>query len=163
MPGARKPRSGPRKLTQEVHETIVRHLKAGAFAKHACTAAGIDEDTFGIWMKRAAAGDKRYTAFAADVRRVQAEDAIRSQSVVTRAQLTKIDGDWKAAAWNLERKYPKLYGAAAAAAQVGVTIEPANDGSDEHNGTRTRVEFYIPSNGRRPGESSTLTDDDEDE
>lgn len=143
---ARRGRGRPLRLTQVVHDTIIKHLKVGAFRRHAAEAAGVSEDAVNSWLTRGAAGEKAYVTFYEDVRKVQAEDAIRSQSVITRAQLAHIDGDWKAAAWNLERKYPKLYGAQAGP-HVGVTIDSA--GGDD-NGTRTKVEFYLPDNGRRP-------------
>jgi hypothetical protein len=144
------------RLTREVHDTIIRWLKAGAFRRHAAEAAGVSEDALNQWLKRGAAGERAFLELYADVRRTQAEDAIRMQAVITSAAMKHVEGDWKAAAWNLERKYPKLYGRQAEP-QIGVTFEPG----DEDNGSRTRVEFYIPSNGRRPDEA--LTEDDEGE
>lgn len=139
----------PYKLTKEVEETILRHLRTGAFAKHACQAAGIEHRTFKYWLERGETGEKPYAAFAVKVMRVQAEDAIRGQSIITRAQMGKIDGDWKAAAWNLERKYPKEYGQAAMQAAAGVTVRTAPAQGDD-DGTSTTVQFYLPDNGRRP-------------
>lgn len=141
------------RLTGEVQEAILKHLKAGAFKKQAAEAAGVSEDALTKWMQRGAAGEKPFVAFFEAVRKAQAEDAVRSHSVITAAQFRRIDGDWKAAAWNLERKYPKLYGAQAAP-HVGVTIDSGGDDS----GTRTKVEFYLPDNGRRP---AALDEDDE--
>lgn len=141
-------RSGKPRYNAEVHATIVKHLRAGAFLTHAAEAAGVSYKAVKDWVDRGLEGDKRYARFACEVRKVQAEDAVRSQSVITRAQL---EGDWKAAAWSLERKYPKLYGRAAEPA-VGVTIGPANSDDEGASSTRTRVEFYLPSNGRRPDE-----------
>jgi len=141
---------GPYKLTREVEDTILRHLKTGAFQKHACEAAGIEYRTMKNWLDRADAGEPRYVKFATAVRKVQAEDAIRSQSIITRAQLGHIDGDWKAAAWALERKYPKEYGQAAMAAQVTLRGGPAASGGGDNDGSSTTVQFYLPDNGRRP-------------
>jgi hypothetical protein len=150
------------KLTREVHEKIVQHLKIGAFKAHAAEAAGICEDTLALWLKRGARGERAYVKLYEDVRRVQAEDVIRNQAAITRAAAGPYAGDWKAAAWNLERKYPKLYGRAAAEAAIGVSFQP---GSDD-NGSRTRVEFYIPDNGRRPAQpqaAGEISADAEDE
>lgn len=141
------------KLTKEVEETILRHIRAGAFLKHACEAAGIEDRTLRYWMQHADNGKKRYVAFAQKVLKARAEDALRAQSVVTRAMLGPIAGDYRAAIWSLEKKHPKLYGNAAVAAQV--TLERTRDEDGEP--TRTVVQFYLPSNGRRPGEG-----DDED-
>jgi hypothetical protein len=143
----------PRKLTKEVEEIILRHLRAGAFLKHACEAAGIEYRTLKYWLEKAEAGQRVYQKFAAKVMKLRAEDAIRSQSIITRAQLGHIDGDWKAAAYSLERKHPKEYGNAAVAAQV--TLErPSSEGGEPD---RTLVQFYLPSNGRRPGEDEGET------
>jgi hypothetical protein len=149
------------KLTREVHESIIKHLRAGAFRKHAAEAAGVSEETVAKWITRGRAGERAYVAFYNQVLRVQAEDAIRNQAMITRAAIGPTAGDWKAAAWNLERKYPKQYGRAAAETAIGVTIEPG----DDDNGSRTRVEFYIPDNGRRPqpGAAGQIGDEDEEE
>jgi len=143
------------KLTKEVEETILRHIRAGAFLKHACEAAGIEDRTLRNWMTWAEAGKKPYMAFAQKVLKARAEDAIRSQSIVTRAQLGHIDGNWKAAAWSLERKHPKQYGQAAMLAAVtvrggGVAGATTNTGDEGEDGASTTVQFYLPSNGRRP-------------
>jgi hypothetical protein len=144
------------RLTREVHDTIIRHLKVGAFKRHAAEAAGVSEDAINQWLKRGAAGEKAFVQFFNDVRTTQGEDAVRMASVITRAA---VKNDWKAAAWVLERKYPKLYGRAGLEAAASVTFEPG----DEDNGSRTRVEFYIPDNGRRPGGALTADDEDESE
>lgn len=149
---AKPKRRRPYKLTQEVEETILRHLRTGAFAKYAAEAAGIEYRTFKYWIDRGEAGEKPYKAFALKVMKARAEDAIRGQSIITRAQMGKIDGDWKAAAWALERKYPKEYGHAAmqAAAAVSVRTGGGAAGSENEDGTSTTVQFYLPDNGRRP-------------
>lgn len=144
MAGKRQKR--PYKLSQEVEDTILRHLRTGAFQKHACEAAGIEYRTMKNWLDRAEAGEKPYVAFAMKVRKALAEDAIRSQSIITRAQMTGIDGDWKAAAWALERKHPREYGQAAMQAAAAVTLQP---GKGNEDGVTT-VQFYLPDNGRRP-------------
>jgi N-acetylglucosamine kinase-like BadF-type ATPase len=140
------------KLTKEVQEIILRHLRAGAFFKHAVEASGVEWRTAYYWLDRGQAGQKPYAEFARAVMKLRAEDAIRSQSIITRAQMGRIDGDWKAAAWALERKYPKEYGQAAMAA--GVTVRtgggPPTTSDDDGSGNSTTVQFYLPDNGRRP-------------
>lgn len=142
-----------RKLTPEVQEIILRHLRAGAFLSHAAEAACIEVRTLHYWLEWGTQGKEPYAAFVVQVRKLRAEDAIRSQSIITRAQLGRIDGDWKAAAWNLERKFPKEYGLAAMTAAASVTLRPgggaASSGGDSDGGSTT-VQFYLPDNGRRP-------------
>lgn len=133
------------KLTPEVEETILRHLRTGGYQVHAAEAAGVTYDAMRKWILRGEAGERVYADFATKVRKVLAEDALRSQSIITRAAL---GGDWKAAAWSLERKHPKLYGQAARQAAATVTIN--NAGESDAEGNTTRVQFYLPDNGRRP-------------
>jgi hypothetical protein len=142
----------PTKLTKEVEETILRHLRAGGFIKHACDAAGIDHRTMRYWLEKGEAGKRPYAAFAKKLLKVRAEDALRSQSVITRAQLGKVEGDWKAAAWSLERKHPKEYGREAMqlAAATSVTLRGAGGAQGNDDGAVTTVQFYLPDNGRRP-------------
>lgn len=149
---AKRGRRGPYKLTPEVEETILRHLRTGAFQVHAAEAAGIEYRTLKNWLDLGEEGVKPYKAFAIKVRKVQAEDAIRSQSIITRAQMGPINGDWKAAAWSLERKYPKQYGHAAMQAAAAVTLRgpAAGGGGDNTDDGATTVQFYLPDNGRRP-------------
>lgn len=148
---AKRRRRGPYKLTKEVEETILRHLRTGGYQVYAAEAAGIEWRTMKNWLDLGDEGVKPYREFAIKVRKLQAEDALRYQSVITRAALGQINGDWKAAAWALERKYPKVYGHAAMQAAASVTLRggAANGGSDTDSGATT-VQFYLPDNGRRP-------------
>lgn len=128
------------RLTREVHATIVKHLRAGAFKRHAAEAAGVSYEALKDWLKRGSKGEKRFTEFFVDVRQAEAEDAIRNQAAITRAAL--VDRDWRAAAWSLERKYPDLYGRNTAA--IGVSVEQPGDA----DGGKARMVIYIPDNGR---------------
>jgi hypothetical protein len=150
---AKRGRRGPYKLKPEVEETILHHLRLGAHQVHACGFAGIEYRTLKYWLDLGDQGVAPYKAFTIKVRKAQAEDAMRSQSVITRAQLGHIAGDWRAAAWALERKYPKQYGQAAAmqaAASVTLRGGPAANSGDDNDDAATTVQFYLPDNGRRP-------------
>jgi hypothetical protein len=143
----RSKRSGKPRYNAEVHAAIVKHLKAGAYKAHAAQAAGVSVDAVDDWLALGRAGDRRYASFARDVDRACGEDACRAAAVITAAAVKGHVGDWKAAAWMLERKYPRICGRSAEPA-VGVTIGHGKD--DEDGAPRTRVEFYLPDNGRRP-------------
>lgn len=93
-----------------VHKEIVSHLKRGAYQVHAANAAGVSMTSLLRWVKLGREGVEPYIQFAIDVDCARAEDALRNQAVISAAAVGKIAGDWKAAAWNLERKFPKLYG-----------------------------------------------------
>jgi hypothetical protein len=146
--GSKRSGRAPR-YNAEVHAEIIKHLRSGAFKQHAAQAAGVSARAVDEWLKLGRDGDKRYAEFACDVDRTIAEDAIRNLAVVSAAALKTGKGDWKAAAWLLERKYPKLFGRGAEPA-VGVTFDSGGGGEDGEQPQKTRVEFYIPDNGRRP-------------
>lgn len=105
-------KSGRWKLayTPEVHKEVVASLKRGAYQVHAANAAGVSITTLQRWVKLGREGVEPYVQFAIDIDRARAEDALRNQAVISAAAIGKVAGDWKAAAWNLERKFPKLYG-----------------------------------------------------
>lgn len=113
-------------LTNEVADAIVTSLRIGAFKKHAANAAGVSEATLRIWLERGAAGEEPYATFADNCEQAIAQDALRNQAAISRAATGKAEGDWKAAAWNLEKKFPKLYGRAA---ELGL-IPPQADSSE---------------------------------
>lgn len=105
--------SGKPKYTPEVHRQIVDALKVGAFKKHAANAAGISERTLADWLQWGAEGREPYVELLRDVEQAIAADAVRNQTIISKAAAGEHAGDWKAAAWNLERKFPRLYGSMA--------------------------------------------------
>lgn len=100
--------------TQAIHDRIVLLFKAGVFKIHVAHACGLTEPELDIWLERGRKSAVRepWTRLARDVDRAIAEDAIRNQTTISRAATGRAGpaGDWKAAAWNLERKHPRLYG-----------------------------------------------------
>ena len=96
--------------TPELHTKIVEALERGAYLVHAANAAGVSDTIVYRWVKQGRNGDERYAQFAQDVDRARADGALRNQAIISAAAVRKVPGDWKAAAWNLERKFPKLYG-----------------------------------------------------
>lgn len=106
-------RSGT-KYTPELHRKIVDALRLGAFKKHAANSVGVSEQTLGTWLQWGAEGRVPYDRFLHDVEQAIAADAIRNQTIISKAAAGEHSGDWKAAAWNLERKFPRLYGHMAA-------------------------------------------------
>jgi hypothetical protein len=105
-------KSGRWKLayTPELHKQIVDALERGAYLVHAANAAGVSGTAVHRWVKKGRDGIEKYAQFAEDVDRARANDALRNQAIISAAAVRKVPGDWKAAAWNLERKFPKLYG-----------------------------------------------------
>lgn len=99
----------PTDLTPEVQQRIIEALRAGNYIDTACEYAGIGTSTFYRWMERGTRQDEPdiYREFRDAVKRARAESEIRNVGLVQRAAS---DGTWQAAAWFLERSYPKKWG-----------------------------------------------------
>jgi hypothetical protein len=97
----------PTKCTPDVTRRLVEAFRVGATHAIACEYAGIVKETMYQWFEKAAQGREPYVTCAAQVK--------RSQGVAAVGWLAKIEqaasaGDWRAAAWKLERRYPEEYG-----------------------------------------------------
>jgi hypothetical protein len=128
----KKPEPGrPIKLTPEVQDRIIKALKVGNYFETSCAMAGIHKDTAYEWLKKGAGGDdpenEIYRQFSDAVEIAQAESEARDleaidacaqgvpaeyglvngEEVVVRKELPR---QWQAAAWRLERKFPKRWG-----------------------------------------------------
>lgn len=88
------------KYTPETVERILQAIRVGSVDEHAAEYGGIDGATFYRWMQR-------YSEFCEAVTRAKAE--ARTQSLA-RIRKAGADGDWRADAWFLERRYPQDYG-----------------------------------------------------
>lgn len=95
------------KLTPEVHEQIVAALRLGATHRIAFTSAGIAERTFYEWLERGGAGDEPWAQFAQDVESALGQAAVGWLGTI---QTAAEDGNWTAAAWKLERRFPEDFG-----------------------------------------------------
>ena len=88
------------KLTPDRQAKVCQAIQLGATYVHACNYAGISYETFRRWMRE----------------NVAFHDAIKeAEGKATVGWLAKIekaasDGNWTAAAWKLERRYPNDYG-----------------------------------------------------
>lgn len=90
----------PTELTDELALEIAKHLIRGSSIADACALAGIAESTYHAWVKRGEAGESPFAEFSELTRAARAEARTRLVRVVRRAAT---EGDWKAAAWFLER------------------------------------------------------------
>jgi transposase len=94
----------PTKLTPEVQERIVAAIRAGNYAGPATRSAGVSEASFYRWMSR---GEKAksgiYRDFHEAIRRAEADAEVHAVAVI-RKEIA--DGDWRAAATFLERRFP---------------------------------------------------------
>jgi hypothetical protein len=135
-PGKR-PRGTPTLLTPARHALVVDMVRRGNFLRAAAAAAGVAERTVYQWRERGEADHAAdvpsvYRAFAEDLAAADAEAEMRLLAMIDGSA---VDGDWKAAAWILERRWPDRYsrrsemgifGANRGAVQVDMTVAAPN-------------------------------------
>ena len=94
----------PSKLTESSMEKLTDALRSGSYRIDACRAAGIHYNTLLAWEKKGESQTSgEYVEFLEALRRAEAEAVVSSVEVITTAAQ---GGDWRAAAWFLEHKYP---------------------------------------------------------
>ena len=85
-------------------EKVINALRSGSYRIDACHAAGIHYNTLLAWEKKGESQTSgEYVEFLEVLRRAEAEAVVSSVEVITTAAQ---GGDWRAAAWFLEHKYP---------------------------------------------------------
>jgi hypothetical protein len=92
--------AAPSKYTKATLKVIEQALSAGCYHKLAAHAAGISETTWCEWINTK-------PGFAELVEKAEAKASQRWLALIERAAE---DGNWQAAAWKLERRYPDFYG-----------------------------------------------------
>lgn len=120
---AKRTTGRPEKLTPGVQARIVDAVRAGATREQAAGAAGIAKRTLQRWL---AAGESarprvRFARFARALR--EAEDAMIVDAVQG-IQASAQEGDWRARAWLLERRWPATWGKRSAHELSGPGGEP---------------------------------------
>ncbi len=116
----------PSKLTAEVSEKIVRAIRAGNYPAVAAAHTGVHPSTYYRWMERGeldgdAPEDDPYRRFRAEVERAIADAEAAEVGLVLKAAR---DGDWRAAAWLLERRFSERWGRRERLEQVHEVKEP---------------------------------------
>lgn len=100
-------RGRPSKFTPDTQQKIAQAIQMGATYEIAAQFAGITYDTFNEWMKRGAANEKDYSDFFEAVKSAEGRAAV---GWLAKIEAAANDGNWQAAAWKLERRYPQIYG-----------------------------------------------------
>ena len=88
------------KYTPERSKRLLDAIRMGATYELACNYAGISPDTFDRWRKA-------HADFAEQVKEAEGAAAVGWLAKIEKAAN---DGEWQAAAWKLERRYPQMYG-----------------------------------------------------
>lgn len=94
-------------LTQDVRTKILDGLRAGLHPDTAANLAGVDPSSLSLWMKRGAEGVKNFKEFREEVHKALAECEAGSLIRINKAAQA---GDWRAAAWTLERRFNERWG-----------------------------------------------------
>lgn len=96
----------PTKLDDLTAQRIVAAVETGAPWYMAAAAGGVSRSTLKAWKAKARAGEEPYAAFLARLEKAQAAGAVAVLDIIQKAAQS---GTWQAAAWILERRYPKLF------------------------------------------------------
>ena len=98
----------PTKFTLETRQRIVQAIELGATYELAAAYGGISYDSLRDWLKRGEKSkDGDYLQFFEDVKRAEGKAAVTWLAKIEKAAS---EGNWQAAAWKLERRYPRQYG-----------------------------------------------------
>jgi len=95
------------KLTPDLQTNFLQALSVGATHRIACDYVGINQDTLYEWLKRGAAGRAPYADFSEQVQKAQGRAAL---GWLAKIEAAASGGNWQAAAWKLERRYPEEFG-----------------------------------------------------
>lgn len=90
----------PTKYIPETVDKILEAVKLGAPLTHACNYAGVSFETFNEWRKR-------YSEFS---ERLKEAEGHAVKGWLDKIEAAASSGNWQAAAWKLERRYPHDFG-----------------------------------------------------
>jgi hypothetical protein len=96
----------PTLLTSELSASICGRIADGLSFVDACRVNHIAEKTFYNWKERGETGEEPFFEFLQSVKEAEGEFKSVHIATIKRAAKEKIPGQWQAAAWLLERKYP---------------------------------------------------------
>jgi hypothetical protein len=97
----------PTKLTKEIHNTIIRYIKAGNYVETAAAAAGINKSTLYDWLKRGANEPETiFEDFSNAVAQAMAQSEI---DMVNKLKKHEADSA-QPIEWRLERRFPERWG-----------------------------------------------------
>lgn len=100
-------RGRPTKFDPELAKRVIDLIRVGNFVETAAAACGVHRATLYRWLER---GDRQREGVLRDfsdaVAKAQAESESRDLLLIAKAALS----DWRAAAWRLERRWPRRFG-----------------------------------------------------
>lgn len=123
QPKKRVRRTSGQKPTPQLTEELCTDILNGLSKTNACRKAGVGVDTLASWMRRGSQGEQPFADFAQAVDR--ADQTLKGR-LVSYIEHSASRGDWKAAAWLLERRFRSEYGPKASDEPVRVADEPTD-------------------------------------
>lgn len=104
----KKGQGRPSTCTPELTEAICVRLRLGNYLEVAAAAEGVNRDTLFSWFRRARDGNRTFLAFiTAANAAIAVGEGLDLESIDRGAK-----GDWRAAAWRLERRASRRWGKA---------------------------------------------------
>lgn len=129
----------PTKLTDEVREHIADLIRRGNYLSVAATRAGVDRGTVRRWLRQGReARTGKYFEFRRAVEEAIVFAEVNDVEIIRKAAAS---GDWRAAAWRLEHRYPQRYKRPSRHEVTGKHGAPLET---------PRAVIYLPDNGRLP-------------
>lgn len=99
----------PSKLNPQTTEKLRKALRMGATYELACKYAGVSYQTFNEWRKLGEQATRK-GAFSEFLDAIKAAEGEAAFGWLEKIEAAADHGSWQAAAWKLERRYPKQYG-----------------------------------------------------
>lgn len=135
----------PTKLTPALQTKICQYIADGNYLVTACSAVGIDPNTFNLWLNNAlkeeSNGGGMYFSFMVAVKEAEAKAEAELASMVRKTALQK--KDWLPAITFLERRHRERWGRPA---PIGITVE------DNRQVNITHVEYNLGQGYEQPGQ-----------
>ena len=113
----------PTKLNQQSHDKICQALRAGNNRPASAAYGGVTYQTFLNWLKRGRESldqlqlpetiedsEIAYAKFFEGVQKAEGHAEVGAVAIIQKAAREGISGQWQAAAWWLERKFPDKWG-----------------------------------------------------
>ena len=97
----------PVKLTQELTQEITTYIRDGNSPTISATLVGISPSTYFNWMSKGSNQEPRFMEFLESIKRANAQSIVNRVAHIARAADS---GNWRAAAWLLERMAPESFG-----------------------------------------------------
>jgi transposase len=99
----------PSSLTSERRDAVERALAAGAPLNIAAASAGVSKRTVSRWLEDGSVA-RRELSVVPESERDLADDATVQRELLESVFAAASRGEWRAATWILERRWPDRYG-----------------------------------------------------